>query len=58
MMTPQEFADKMRALSVRSQSGALNRTHLEADELMCEILREWGFNEGVDIFEEMDKWYA
>ena len=58
MISPEEFETRMLALDARSQSGALNRTHIEADELMCEILRELGYAAGVEIFEEMDKWYA
>ena len=33
-------------------------THIMVDELMCDILRELGYGEGVDIFEKMPKWYA
>ena len=32
--------------------------HVLADALMCEILRELGYGEGVDIFLNMSKWYA
>jgi hypothetical protein len=32
--------------------------HLQADALMCEVLEELGYEEGVKIFEHAAKWYA
>jgi len=32
--------------------------HLDADGLMCDLLKELGFNEMVKIFEDTAKWYA
>lgn len=55
MMTPAEFADKMREIS---RAGDTEMDHCEADDLMCALLRSLGYGEGVDIFEEMPKWYA
>lgn len=56
-MTPTDFAVQMRRLATSEEDG-LEETHMKADKLMCTILREWGYSEGVDVFEEMDKWYA
>lgn len=55
VMTPEEFATKMRELS---DSGDLEGAHVEMDDLMCEILKSLGYGEGVEIFENTDKWYA
>jgi len=55
--TSQEwFAYKMRECATRSYSRA--NAHIEADDLMCAQLRRLGYGDGVDVFEEMDKWYA
>jgi hypothetical protein len=54
-MTPQEFAEKMKAID---EAGDIEVSHVKADELLCEVLRELGYAEGVKIFSEMDKWYA
>jgi hypothetical protein len=54
-MTPLEFADKMREAS---RSADIEANHSIADDLMCELLRSLGYGDGIDIFEEMDKWYA
>jgi hypothetical protein len=32
--------------------------HLEADDLMCQLLEELGYEEGVKIFKNAEKWYA
>lgn len=33
-------------------------THISMDYLMCTVLRELGYDEGVDIFMNTEKWYA
>lgn len=53
--SPKEFANEMRRL------GELNEPeigHYKADKLMCELLTKLGYDEGVEIFKEMYKWYA
>jgi hypothetical protein len=59
-MTPDEFAQKMRAISEAMERGRNDpeSRHCYADDLMCELLKELGYEEGVKVFEEMDKWYA
>lgn len=32
--------------------------HIEADELLCELLIRLGFEEVIDIYNQMDKWYS
>jgi polyhydroxyalkanoate synthesis regulator phasin len=32
--------------------------HIEADKLLCSFLRELGYDELVDAFEDIDKWYS
>ena len=60
-MNPQVFYEKMKRLS-----NELNRefgmdeedVHCAMDKLMCEILVEFGYEDGVKVFQETDKWYA
>lgn len=49
------FANEMRRID---RDHFPEMAHILADELMCKLLRELGYGEGVDIFEKMDKWYA
>lgn len=55
-MTPEQFADAMREIA--KNSGDTEMAHGDADDLLCKVLTQLGYGEGVKIFEEMDKWYA
>lgn len=50
-----DYTERMRELS---NSDDIEGRHYEMDDLMCEILKEMGFDELVDIFNETEKWYA
>lgn len=32
--------------------------HCEMDDLMCQVLTELGYGDGVKVFDETPKWYA
>lgn len=49
------FANEMRRISRNDDT---ETAHYYADELMCELLCELGYGEGVNIFKNMAKWYA
>lgn len=38
--------------------GDVEAQHGDADDLLCERLRELGENELVDLYERVPKWYA
>ena len=54
-MTAEEFKVKMIAIG---KNGDEEIRHVDADDLMCELLRSLGYGEGIEIFEDMPKWYA
>lgn len=54
-MTPEEFKKKMLEIK---ESKSTEDKHIEADYLMGEVLKELGYGDGVEIFREMDLWYA
>lgn len=54
-MTPQEFKEKMIEIS---KIVDIECSHGLADDLMKKALIELGYEDGVQIFEKMDKWYA
>ena len=56
-MTPKEFAKEMAKLTA-DKDGDFERAHGQMDDLMCKLLKELGYKEGIKIFEEQDKWYA
>ena len=55
-MTPEEFAVRMREIA--NNTGDKEAAHCDADDLLCEMLNELGYGEGVRYFQAMEKWYA
>ena len=54
---PSRFAQEMRQICEKYEDDREVR-HVEMDELMCRTLKNFGFIEGVEVFEETAKWYA
>ena len=54
-MTPEEFAQRMQEIS---EYESVQASHIAGDDLMCELLEDLGYGDGVQIFYNMDKWYA
>lgn len=55
-MSVEAIADEMRAIF--GDDGDPERAHVEADKLLCRILRFFGYDEAADVFEKRTKWYA
>lgn len=65
LLTPEEFAKMMKDISDKLVNPPECRpyydeedAHIEMDYLMCNLLRSLGYGDGVDIFENTDKWWA
>ena len=61
MMTPNEFAEAMRAAHEGFHDflgDDMASRHMHMDNLMCELLTDLGYEEGVKIFEFTCKWYG
>ena len=63
MLTPQEFDKKMSKLidKLNDESNISydkEQFHLEADQLLCELLTGLGYHEGIVKFINTPKWYA
>jgi hypothetical protein len=54
-MSPEVFAEKMKNIFKNYDT---EMAHVEADELMAEVLSSLGYEEGVKIFLSKEKWYA
>ena len=68
-MTPEEFAQKMQeitdaeekvvsAIGIAFMYHNTEYAHKIADNLMGTLLKSLGYGDGIEIFEEMEKWYA
>ena len=57
IMTREEFYHKMLALEEQYGSDQ-EKFHIEADTLICDLLIELGYGQGVEIFLDTPVWYA
>jgi hypothetical protein len=56
-ITPDEFYARMTELQ-RDKGGDLEAWHSLADNLMCDLLRQLGYDRGVDVYMASERWYA
>jgi len=54
-MTPKQFAKRMKEIR---DDGDIEKAHWEADMLMCQLLQQLGYGDGVKLFTDMPKWYS
>lgn len=54
-ITPKQFALRMKKIAADCDRES---RHSNADDLMCNLLRDLGYGEGVETFDAMGKWYA
>lgn len=57
MINAEEFAKQMKELENKYGTDR-EALHSKMDELMCKVLTEQGFGEGIKIFEDSDIWYC
>lgn len=56
-MTPEQFLEEMKEI-FKANERDTEQDHSAADSLMCEVLTQLGYGDGVRVFEEADKWYS
>lgn len=54
-MTPAEFVERMRVIA---EKGDKECQHSEADKLLCEMLLQLDYGQGVIVYDSMKVWYA
>ena len=59
-MTQQEFYYEMAKLKEEYIDEKYDKEsfHMEADKLMCDLLVELGYGDGVQLFQKTPKWYT
>lgn len=55
--TPEEFKNEMKKILERYEDDP-EMFHAAADDYICSVMETLGFEEGIQIFENADKWYA
>lgn len=54
-----ELNDKyLRQLNELIPESDIEKKHIHADNILCELLKELGFNEIVESFNKLKKWYG
>ncbi len=56
-MTPEEFATQMKKISDHYYNDP-EVAHSHADTLLCKVLIQLGYKEGVGTYGDITKWYA
>ena len=56
-VTPEDFAKRMIKLKERCGHDP-EYCHSKMDHLMCSVLNQLGYEHGVKVFEDTEKWYA
>ena len=57
MITPGEFKDIMQGIKDDMECDR-ELMHIEMDDLLCEVLNDLGYSEGVKIYKNTDMWHA
>lgn len=57
-MTKDEAIAKLKVCVEHSKRRDAEGPHAEADGILCELLRALGYGEVVDVWEDVNKWYA
>lgn len=55
-MTAKEFAEKMQIIADAHRG--IEEQHMEADDLMDDLLTDLGYGQGMAIYRTLEKWYA
>ena len=50
-----ELCEQMKALQ---DIWDIEEAHGKADDILCKALKQLGYNELVDLYEKVDKWYS
>lgn len=57
VVTPEEFFNIMKKIH-DNDKGYEENWHADMDNLMCRVLTDLGYGDGVDVFYDTDKWYS
>ena len=57
MLTPEEFEMLMNN-NFNDSYLDQEEKHINADVLMCDVLRQLGYKAGIEVFENAEKWYS
>jgi len=56
-MNRQEYINRLNSI-INRDGDDTEREHVEADEILCEMLIELGYEDIVELYYKIGKWYA
>lgn len=57
-LTKEQYMQYIGEMLDARDSGDIEKGHAKADDILCSLLRSIGLDLIVNIYEEIDKWYA
>jgi hypothetical protein len=51
-------ANAIEKLDKLKQTGDIELMHMQADTILCEVLKAMDFDDVVDAWEDVDRWYS
>ena len=55
-MTPKEFYEQMQRIRANEDLSNDDK-HERMDALMCKLLADMGYTDGIEVFRSTEKWY-
>jgi hypothetical protein len=52
------YEDAIKKLEKLTENSDYEVAHIEADDVLCTVLRTMGYNTLVDTYDRVGKWYA
>lgn len=56
IITPKEFENRMKEVLDENKEW-IEGGHEDMDALLCEVLKSLGYEDGIDLYLNADKWY-
>ena len=57
-MDRKEVIEKLNGFAHDSEDGDAEVPHILADDVLCDLLRGLGYQDVIDAYEAVNKWYA
>ena len=58
IITLDNYLDEMKKANAYSHEIGVEKGHKWADDILCSVLRSLGYNDLVDIYDDVSKWYC
>ena len=53
-----KYVAKLKKINASDENRGAEYTHVDADRILCELLRKLGYSDVVDVWKDVPKWYS